>query len=40
MLYAKDEKCNIISKNTLDSIKNKTILERKHEMFNELNNSH
>jgi hypothetical protein len=39
MIYAKDERFNIITQQTLDKIKNKTILEGKHEMFSEANHS-
>lgn len=39
MIYAKDERFNIITPTNLDSIKNKTILEGKHEMFMEANHS-
>lgn len=39
MIYAKDEKLNVMSQQTLDKIKNKTILEGKHQMFMENENS-
>jgi len=39
LVYAKNEKFTIIQDDVLDKIKNKTILEGKHEMFNEFDNS-
>ena len=39
MIYAKEEKINIITQQTLDKIKNKTILEGKHEMFSDSSHS-
>jgi hypothetical protein len=39
MIYAKGEEFNVMSSSTLNSIKNKTILEGKHEMFSEANHS-
>jgi hypothetical protein len=39
MIYAKGELFNVMSQQTLNNIKNKTILEGKHEMFSEANHS-
>jgi hypothetical protein len=39
MIYAKNELFNIISPQTLNKIKNKTVLEGKHQMFMEANHS-
>ncbi len=39
MIYAKNELFNVISQPTLNKIKNKTILEGKHQMFMEANHS-
>lgn len=39
MIYAKGEMFNVMSQRTLDKIKNKTILEGKHEMFMEASHS-
>lgn len=39
MIYAKNELFNIISLQTLNKIKNKTVLEGKHQMFMEANHS-
>lgn len=39
MIYAKGELINVMSQQTLDKIKNKTILEGKHEMFSEASHS-
>jgi hypothetical protein len=39
MIYAKNELFNVISQKTLNNIKNKTILEGKHQMFMEANHS-
>jgi len=39
MIYAKGELFNVILPQTLSKIKNKTILEGKHQMFMEANNS-
>lgn len=39
LIYANDEKLNIISKDVLDTVDNKIIVNGRHECFNELNNS-
>lgn len=39
MIYAKDEMLSTITSDVLEKIKNKHILEGKHEMFNEINHS-
>lgn len=39
MIYAKGEEFNVMSQKTLNNIKNKTILEGKHEIFSEPSHS-